>query len=88
MLKQKDNYTNNDNDKDNPGTCDIWYTDNNSDNWEPEFMNIFVTWQLIVTLDSIRNSCNVCYVNIYFEIGLSQNLTFSTALIGSVAQLF
>ena len=23
-------------------------------------MTIFVTWQLIVTLDSIRNSCNVC----------------------------
>ena len=28
-------------------------------NWEPEFMTIFVTWQLIVTLDSIRNSCDV-----------------------------
>ena len=27
------------------------------DNWEPEFMTIFVTWQLRVTLDSIRNSC-------------------------------
>ena len=24
----------------------------NSDNWEPEFMTIFVTWQLRVTLDS------------------------------------
>ena len=23
-------------------------------------MTIFVTWQLIVTLDSIRNSCDVC----------------------------
>ena len=34
--------------------CDIWDTDFNSDNWEPEFMKIFVTWQLIVTLDSIR----------------------------------
>ena len=31
----------------------------NSDNWEPEFTTIFVTWQLRVTLDSIRNSCNV-----------------------------
>ena len=31
----------------------------NSDNWEPEFMTIFVTWQLRVTLDSIRNSCNI-----------------------------
>ena len=40
-------------------TCDIWDTDYNSDNWEPEFMKIFVTWQLIVTLDSIRNSCDV-----------------------------
>ena len=37
-------------------TCDIWDTDYNSDNWEPEFMTI---WQLIVTLDSIRNSCDV-----------------------------
>ena len=45
--------------KDNPETCDIWDTDNNSDNWEPEFMKIFVAWQLIVTLDSIRNSCDV-----------------------------
>ena len=64
-----------DNWKDNPG--DIWYTDCNSDNWEPKLMAIFVTWQLIVTLDSIRNSCDVfsnfncvclilfflCYVN-------------------------
>ena len=40
-------------------TCDLWDTDYNSDNWEPEFMTIFVTWQLIVTLDSIRNSCDV-----------------------------
>ena len=40
-------------------TCDIWDTDYNSDNWEPESMTIFVTWQLIVTLDSIRNSCDV-----------------------------
>ena len=44
---------------DNPRTCDIWDTDYNSDNWEPEFMTIFVIWQLIVTLDSIRNSCDV-----------------------------
>ena len=40
-------------------TCDIWDTDYNSDNWEPEFMTIFVIWQLIVTLDCIRNSCDV-----------------------------
>ena len=43
-------------------TCDIWDTDYNSDNWEPEFMTIFVTWQLIVTLDSIHNSCDVFIV--------------------------
>ena len=40
-------------------TCDIWDTDYNTDNWEPGFITIFVTWQLIVTLDSIRNSCDV-----------------------------
>ena len=42
-----------------PVTCDIWDTDYISDNWEPEFTTIFGTWQLIVTLDSIRNSCDV-----------------------------
>ena len=41
------------------GTCDIWDTDYNSNNWEPEFMTIFVTWQSRVTVDSIRNSCDV-----------------------------
>ena len=40
------------------GLCDIDY---NSDNWETEFMTIFVTWQLRVTLDSIY-SCNFCEV--------------------------
>ena len=40
-------------------TCDIWDTDYNTDNWEPGFMTFFVTWQLIVALDSIRNSCDV-----------------------------
>ena len=45
--------------KTNLETCDIWDTDYNSDNWEHEFMTIFVTWQLILTLDSIRNSCDV-----------------------------
>ena len=40
-------------------TCGIWNTDYNSDKWEPEFMTIFVCWQLRVTLDSIRNSCDV-----------------------------
>ena len=38
-------------------TCDIWDTDYISDNWEPEIMTIFVTWQLRVTLDSICNCC-------------------------------
>ena len=47
-------------------TCDIWDTGYNSDNWEPEFMTIFVTWQLIVTLDSIRNSCDVFFVSYVF----------------------
>ena len=47
-----------------------WDTDtDNSDNWEHEFMTIFVNWQLIVTLDSIRNSCDV-----YFKIGWLWNL--------------
>ena len=40
-------------------TCDIWDTDYNSYNWDPESMTIFVTLQLRVTLDSIRNSCDV-----------------------------
>ena len=40
-------------------TCDHWDTDYNSYNWEPEFMTIFVTWQSRVTVDSIRNSCDV-----------------------------
>ena len=26
-------------------TCDIWDNDYNSDNWETEFLTIFVTWQ-------------------------------------------
>ena len=38
---------------------DIWDTDYNSNNWEPEFMTIFGTWQSILTLDSICNSCDV-----------------------------
>ena len=40
------------------GACDICDKDYNIDNWEPWLMTIFVTWQLIVTLDSIRNSCD------------------------------
>ena len=42
-----------------PETCDIWDTNYNFDNWEPEFMTVFVTWQLRVTLDIICNSCDV-----------------------------
>ena len=37
----------------------IWDTNYNSDNWEPEFRIIFVTWHLRVTLKSIWNSCAV-----------------------------
>ena len=55
-------------------TCGIWEIDYNSDNWEPEFMTIFVTWHLRVTLDSIRNSCDVfnqkqinVHVNVDFD---------------------
>ena len=46
------------------GTCDIWDTDYNTDNWEPGLMTIFVTWQLIVTLDSIPNDSQFlrCFV--------------------------
>ena len=29
---------------------------------KPGLMTIFVTWQLIVTLDSIRNSCDVLHL--------------------------
>ena len=48
-------------------TCEIWDTDYNFDNWEPGFMTICVTWQLRVTLDSIRNSCDVWTLNIQKE---------------------
>ena len=66
----KDKYKDKDNDKDKDKDNDkdkdkvILRTppkSNPRDNWEPEFMTIFVTWQLIVTLDSIRNSCDVLY---------------------------
>ena len=58
------------------GTCDIWDTDYNTDNWEPGLMTIFVTWQLIVTLDSIRNSCDV------FVIRSLSHLRLATLLLG------
>ena len=57
MFITKDNKSN----KDNPKTCDIWDTDYKTDNWEPGLITIFVIWQLIVTLDSIRNSCNILF---------------------------
>ena len=50
-----------DNDKDKQVTCDISDTEYNSDNWEPEIMTNFAIWQLRVTLDSIRNSCDVFF---------------------------
>ena len=61
-----------------PETCDIWDTNNNFDNWEPEFMTIFVTWHLRVTLDSIRNSCDVYLVNVW--LGSMSSSSFSTHL--------
>ena len=57
--KDKDKDNDNDNDNDKLVACGIWDTDYNSDNWEPEFMTLFVAWQLRVTLDSIRNSCDL-----------------------------
>ena len=48
-------------------TCDIWDTDYSSDNWETEFMTIFGTWQLIVTLDSfaiLAMFCKWCVLQI------------------------
>ena len=46
----------------------LWDIDYNSDNWKPDFMAIFVTWQLRVTLDSICNSCDV-YLEVLTRIG-------------------
>ena len=40
-------------------TFESWGTDFYSDKREHELMTIFVSWQLRVTLDSIRNSCDV-----------------------------
>ena len=42
---------------------DIWATDYKFNNWEPEFMTPFVTWQLRVTLDSICHSCNILFLH-------------------------
>ena len=57
------------------GTSYIWDTDNKTDNWEPGFMTIFVTWQLIVTLDSIRNSCDVSKERMMFFFFLNKKHT-------------
>ena len=48
-------------------TCELaWYC-LDSDSWEPNFMTIvIVTWQLRVTLDSLRNSCDVLLVHFWF----------------------
>ena len=51
----------NDKDKYKEKDNDIWDTEYNSDNWETEFMTIFVAWQLGVTLDSICNSSR-CFI--------------------------
>ena len=60
ILTIFDNF-HNDNDNDNSRDLWPWNIDYNSDNWEPECMIIFMTWQLRVTLDSIRNNCDVFY---------------------------
>ena len=57
------------------GTCGLWGIDYNYDKWEPEFMTIFVTWQLIVTLDSIHNSCDVYITKRNFSTGYFLYLT-------------
>ena len=53
-------------------TCDVWGTDYNSDIWEPEFLTIFVTWQLRAPLDSIRIFLR------FFEVEVSYNCNHST----------
>ena len=60
-------------------TCDIWDTAYNSDNWEPEFMTIFVTWQLIVTLDSIRNYCDVLFLHTTLQPDIMKYFGYTTS---------
>ncbi len=62
-------------------TCDNWDTDYNSYNWEPKFMTIFVTWQSRVTVDSIRNSCDVYFWGVDYCLLL---LLFITIIIWGV----
>ena len=50
-----------------PETYGLWEIDYNPDNWELEFMTIFMTWQLRVTMDSIRNACDVCLKRVQID---------------------
>ena len=56
-------------------TCGLWDIDYNSDNWELEFMTIFVTWKLRMILDSIRNSCDVYNDPLFIKIGYFGNFS-------------
>ena len=42
-------------------TCDIGDTHYSSNNWQAEYMTIFVTWHLSVTLNSMSNSCDIFF---------------------------
>ena len=53
-------------------TCDILDTDYNYENWASEFMTIFLTWQIKVTLDSICNFCNVLSTLPEYVYGVTQ----------------
>ena len=70
LTNQKENYSDNDKDKDKQiehGRDMTWRVNLReivyiSDSWEPEIMTIIiVTQQLRVTLDSIRNFCDVYF---------------------------
>ena len=63
------------------GTCDIWDTDYNSDNWEPEFMTIFVTRQSRVTVDSIRNSSDVFSLKAHLLLSTILQIIFNILMI-------
>ena len=53
--RDQDNDSNKDNDKDNPRTFDIWDTDYNSDNWDPDFNQGYMT----INCDNICDYCDV-----------------------------
>ena len=61
-------------------TCDIWDTDYISGNWGLDFLKIFVTWQSRVTLDSIRNSCDVLYNILILPLDWKHFMIFSPDL--------